>query len=75
MGWTPPTKFTVIISFLLLAFGIYILVDIVFLAPDNILPELTLGDINAFETWTLIAIMVLFLSWFIFYLGVRLTGL
>jgi len=75
MGWTPPTKFTVIISFLLLAFGIYILVDIVFLAPDNILPELTLGDIESFETWTLIAIIVLFLSWFIFYLGVRLSGL
>jgi len=75
MGWTPPSKFTVIITFLLLAFGLFVLVDLIFLAPDNILPDFTLGDFNELETWTLIAIIVLFLSWFIFYLGVRLSGL
>jgi len=77
MGWTPPTKFTVFISFLLMAFGLFIVVDLVFMAPDFIIIhiELIIGDFTQFETWGLIAIIVLFLSWFIFYLGVRLTGL
>jgi hypothetical protein len=78
MGWTPPSKFTVILTFLLLAFGIFILIDIIYLAPDNhILLEIDLatGDFENFEVWGLIAIIILFLSWFIFYLGVKLSGL
>jgi len=77
MGWTPPTKFTVFIFFLLMAFGLFIVVDLVFMAPDFIIVqiELIIGDFTQYETWGLIAIIVLFLSWFIFYLGVRLAGL
>ena len=78
MGWTPPTKFTVFISFLLSAFGLFIVVDLIFLGPDDyviVQIDVKIGDFTQYETWGLIAIIVLFLSWFIFYLGVRLAGL
>ncbi|MFX0083253.1 MAG: hypothetical protein ACFE94_16025 [Candidatus Hodarchaeota archaeon] len=79
MGWTPPTKFTVFISFLLLAFGLFIIIDILFLLPETnellVHIELTLGDFDQYQTWGLIAIIVLFFSWLLFYLGVRLSGL
>ena len=79
MAWTPPTKFTVIISFLICVFGIYILVDLGFLFPegDSILidTDFKIGDFSVYETWMLIAIVVLFLAWFLMFLGVRLKGL
>lgn len=77
MGWTPPSKFTVIIAFLLMAFGVYIIIDLIFLNVDGFLidTDFTLGDFNVIETWSLIAIIVVFLSWFIFFLGVKLKGL
>ncbi|MFW9876976.1 MAG: hypothetical protein ACFFG0_28105 [Candidatus Thorarchaeota archaeon] len=79
MGWTPPSKFTVIITFLLLAFGIFILVDILFLLPEGnellVYIDFTFGDYDQYQTWGLIALIILFLSWFIFYLGLKLSGL
>jgi len=78
MGWTPPSKFTVILTFLLLVFGIFILVDLIFLSPDDEILvgiDLSIGDFTQYEVWGIIAIIILFLSWFIFYLGVRLSGL
>ncbi|MFX1279320.1 MAG: hypothetical protein ACFFA3_07875 [Promethearchaeota archaeon] len=77
MGWTPPSKFTVIIAFLLMAFGVYIIIDLIFLNVDGFLidTDFTLGDFTVIETWSLIAIIVVFLSWFIFFLGVKLKGL
>ena len=77
MGWTPPTKFTVLIAFLLMAFGVYIIIDLIFLNVDGLLidTDFTIGDFNVSETWSMIAIIVVFLSWFIFFLGVKLSGL
>ncbi|MFX1316237.1 MAG: hypothetical protein ACFE9T_10260 [Promethearchaeota archaeon] len=79
MAWTPPSKFTVIISFLICAFGIFILYDLAFFYPEfeGILYEwdFKIGDFNVYETWMLIAMVVLFLAWFLMFLGVRLKGL
>ena len=82
MAWTPPTKFTVIISFLLCVIGIFILYDLGFILPSGNINESILvdtdfkiGDLSVYETWMLIAIVVLFLAWFLMFLGVRLTGL
>jgi len=79
VAWTPPTKFTVIISFLICVFGIYILVDLGFLLPEGesilIDTDFKIGDFSVYETWMFIAIVVLFLAWFLMFLGVRLTGL
>ena len=77
MGWTPPSKFTVLITFLLMVFGMFLLVDLFFLVPDELLVhiDISIGDFTKYEVWAIIAMVVLFLSWFLFYLGVRLSGL
>ena len=75
MGWTPPTKITVVITFLLWIFGLFVLIDQVFLDPDSLLPEFSLGTFSSFETWILFAMIAFFLAWFLMFLGVKLKGL
>jgi hypothetical protein len=76
MGWTPPTKFTVFITFLLMAFGIFILMDVsVIFWDDLILPTIHILDLANFQSWLLVAMIVFFVSWIIFYLGIRLSGM
>jgi len=74
MAWTPPTKFTVIFSFLLLVIGLFILIEL-FFSLAGILPVLVLGPFNALETWGIIGMGLVFLAWFFMFLGVRLKGL
>ena len=74
MAWTPPTKFTVLFSFLLLAGGLFILIEL-FFALTGILPALALGPFNSAETWGIIGMALVFLAWFFMFLGVRLKGL
>ena len=74
MAWTPPTKFTVIISFLLLAGGLFILIEL-FFSLTGILPVLALGTFSSTETWGIIGMGLVFLAWFLMFLGVRLRGL
>jgi len=76
MAWTPPTKFIVILSFLLMAFGVFIILDqSLILWSPCFLPIFNLADFNSFESWIVIAAIVVFLSWFIFFLGVWFKGL
>ncbi|MFW9828455.1 MAG: hypothetical protein ACFFEY_12765 [Candidatus Thorarchaeota archaeon] len=72
MGWTPPSKFTVVLTFLLMVFGIFILLDqsTYFWAP--LLPSFLIGT---YSGWFIIALILFFLTWFIFFMGVKLTGL
>ncbi|MHA1234191.1 MAG: hypothetical protein ACTSQL_03785 [Promethearchaeota archaeon] len=74
MAWTPPTKFTVLFSFLLLAGGLFILIEL-FFSLTGILPALALGPFNSLETWGIIGMGLVFLAWFFMFLGVRLKGL
>ncbi len=74
MAWTPPTKFTVIFSFLLLAGGLFILIEL-FFSLTGILPVLALGTFNSTETWGIIGMGLVFLAWFLMLLGVRVKGL
>jgi len=74
MAWTPPTKFTVLFSFLLLAGGLFILIEL-FFSLTGILPVLALGPFNSLETWGIIGMGLVFLAWFLMFLGVRLKGL
>ncbi len=74
MAWTPPTKFTVLFAFLLLAGGLFILIEL-FFSLTGILPVLTLGPFNSLETWGIIGMGLVFLAWFFMFLGVRLKGL
>lgn len=73
MAWTPPSKFTVILSFLCLAGGLFILVEL-FFALTNILPILALGTFTSEETCGIIGLALVFLAWFLMFLGVRLKG-
>lgn len=79
MGWTPPSKFTVLITFLLMAFGLFVLFDIFFLFPGGnellLQLDLSMGDFTNRQVWGAIAMAILALSWILFYLGVRLSGL
>ena len=74
MAWTPPTKFTVLFSFLLLAGGLFILIEL-FFSLTGILPVLALGTFSSTETWGIIGMGLVFLAWFLMFLGVRLKGL
>jgi len=74
MAWTPPTKITVIFSFLLLAGGLYVLTDLFFVTP-GLLPTLALGTFTHTETWVIIGMGLVFLAWFLMFLGVKLKGL
>ena len=74
MAWTPPTKFTVIFSFLLLAGGLFILIEL-FFSLTGILPVLAIGTFSSTEIWGIIGMGLVFLAWFLMFLGVRLKGL
>ncbi len=76
MAWTPPTKFIVILTFLLMAFGVFILLDMsVIFWNDLILPKVYLFELSNFQSWLLIAMIIFFFAWFLFFLGVKLKGI
>ncbi len=74
MPWTPPTKFTVVFSFLLLVVGLFILIELFFNLTD-ILPVITFGNFNSTESWAIIGMALVFLAWFLMFLGVILKGI
>ncbi len=75
MGWTPPSKFTVVLTFLLTAFGIFVLLDQGTLFwKGTILPTIYLFGFSSFQTWMLIGSIIIFFAWFLFFLGVKLKG-
>ena len=74
MAWTPPTKFTVIFSFLLLAGGLFILIEHYF-SLTGILPPLIFGSFSSDQWWGIFGMGLVFLAWFLMFLGVRLKGL
>jgi len=74
MAWTPPSKFTVTISFLFLAIGLFLFVEL-FFSLTSILPPLTIGTFTSDELYGIIAMTCVFLAWFLMYLGVRMKGM
>ena len=74
MAWTPPTKWTVTFSFLVLAGGLFVLTELL-LGYTSVLPILALGTFSSNETWGIIGMGLVFLAWFLMFLGVRLKGL
>jgi len=76
MAWTPPTKFTVILSFLLLAGGLFILEELLITLTGGILPPLALGmGFTSDQWWGIFGMTLVFLAWFFMFLGVKLKGL
>jgi len=74
MGWTPPSKFIVVLTFLIMAFGIFILMDIDLALWSSVL-SLVAFDIGPYNGWLIIALILFFLTWFLFFLGVKMKGL
>ena len=74
MGWTPPSKFIVILTFLLMAFGIFILLDTQLGAWASFLNSVAF-PIGPYDGWFIIALILFFLTWFLFFLGVKLKGM
>ena len=74
MAWTPPTKFTVFFAFLLLAGGLFILIEH-FFALTGILPPLSFGTFTSDQWWGIFGMGLVFLAYFLMFLGVRLKGL
>ncbi|MFX0141181.1 MAG: hypothetical protein ACFFDN_46510 [Candidatus Hodarchaeota archaeon] len=72
MGWTPPSKFIVILTFLLMAFGIFVLFDQYSGLFGPYLPGFVLGPL---DVWFLISVILFFLTWFLFFLAVKFKGL
>lgn len=76
--YSPPKKITVILSFLLLALGIYILAEVIF----EILPDVfqlfdigvALPDITNQQAWGAVGIFCVALSWILFFLSINLRG-
>lgn len=74
MSWTPPSKFTVFLSFLLFLGGLFIIVEIIF-DIFGILPIIGFLGFSHHQSWVIIGLVLFFLSWILFYLGVQLKGL
>jgi len=74
MGWTPPSKFIVVLTFLIMAFGIFILMDIDLALWSSVL-SLVAFDIGPYNGWLIIALILFFLTWFLFFLAVKMKGL
>ena len=74
MAWTPPSKFTVTISFLFLAIGLFLLVEL-FFSLTNILPPLNIGTFSSDQWYGIIGMTCVFLAWFLMFLGVRMKGM
>ncbi len=74
MAWTPPTKFTVMLSFLCLAAGLFILTEL-FFTLISILPPLDFGTFSSDQWWGIFGMTLVFLAWFLMLLGVRVKGM
>lgn len=74
MGWTPPSKFIVILTFLIMAFGIFIFMDIDLALWPSVLSSVAF-DIGPYNGWRIIALILFFLTWFLFFLAVKMKGL
>ncbi|MFW9822061.1 MAG: hypothetical protein ACFFE4_03955 [Candidatus Thorarchaeota archaeon] len=73
MGWTPPSKGTVVITFITMAFSIFILLD--GMGIWSSLLAAVPFQIAGYDGWLLVALLLIFLTWFLFFLGVKLKGM
>ncbi|TFF85677.1 MAG: hypothetical protein EU518_00710 [Promethearchaeota archaeon] len=76
MGYSPPKKITVVVSFLLLALG-FLLVISIFWIDDiwNVLQTITIPGLSSTELWVIIALVLIFLSWLLFFIGINYRGI
>lgn len=76
MAYSPPKKITVIISFLFLLLG-FLLVISIYWIPEiyDVLPAIALGGLSKMEFYVIIALVLIFLSWILFFIGINYRGI
>ncbi|MFO7796672.1 MAG: hypothetical protein ACQERB_09760 [Promethearchaeati archaeon] len=76
MGYSPPKKITVVVSFLLLALGFLLVVSIYWI-PEiwSSLQTITVPGLTAEQLWVTIALVLIFLSWLLFFIGIKYRGI
>lgn len=72
MAWTPPSKFIVVLTFLLMVFGVFILMDQFLGLWTSVLPAFPLFG---YDGWLIITLLLYFLTWLLFFFGVKLKGI
>ncbi|MBY9007392.1 MAG: hypothetical protein KGD63_11610 [Candidatus Lokiarchaeota archaeon] len=70
MTYSPPKKITVIISFLILIFGLLLLYWTIWPPLPDLWPVVTLGDLSNSEFWGIFGMIMVFLGWFLLWIGV-----
>lgn len=75
MSYSPPKRLTLVVSFLILALGIFLLICIVFPPLPEYWPVVEIGDLNSYEFWGVIAIICVSASWFLLYIGIKYRGI
>lgn len=72
MGWTPPSKFIVIVTCFTMIFGVIIFMDLNMGLWPTILPVI---DLAGYNLWVIIGLILFVLTWLLFFLGVKLSGI
>jgi hypothetical protein len=79
MAWTPPTKITVIFSFIFVVLGLILLIELIWgpMGFYSSLPLLTFAEptLSSKDVWYIIGLFLMFFAWFLLLLGVRIKGL
>ena len=79
MAWTPPTKITVIVSFIFVVLGLILLIELIWgvMSFYSSLPLLTFAEptLSSEEVWYIIGLFCMFFGWFLMILGVRVKGM
>ena len=79
MAWTPPTKITVIVSFIFVVLGLILLIELIWgvMGFYSFLPALTFLEptLNSAEVYLIIGLFLMFFAWFLMILGVRVKGM
>ena len=76
MGYSPPKKITVVVSFLLLVLGFLLVVSIYWI-PEiwNSLQTITVPGLTAEQLWVTISLVLIFFSWLLFFIGINYRGI
>ena len=75
MAWTPPSKFIVVLTFLMWAGGLFLLVDLTWSLTGLAYPVIAIGGLSSGEVWFIIGLGLLGLAWLLMFLAVKLKGL
>lgn len=75
MAWTPPSKFIVVLTFLMWAGGLFLLIDLNWNLTGLTYPVIAIAGLTSEEVWFIIGLGLLGLAWLLMFFAVKLKGL